>query len=267
MQRSSQVRQRPRVLITGAAGTIGSRIVTDLAKDFDLKLTDLHEGQCDAGPIHPLDITDFHQVCDAMQGVDMVAHLAIASVRAMQHLPEHEIDDTHMRVNVIGTQHVFEAARLAGVRRVAFGSSLTTVMGTPHYEHVDAGTPPRPVNLYACTKLFGEHLAELYARQFNLPVVCLRIGQPCPLPPKFGYDQLHSRRFRSVAVAFEDLAQAVRCALREDGPDFAVATIISESDCRFMEPVATEEIGYRPLVYFTADGPIANTAELEGKSP
>lgn len=267
MQPQHQSHGRPRVLVTGAGGTIGSRIAADLARDYDLKLTDLHEGQGELGPIHPLDITDFGQVLEAMQGVDLVAHLAIASVRMLQHLPEHEINDTHMRVNVLGTQHVFEAARQVGVRKIAFASSLTTMLGEPYLEKVDASTPARPVNLYACTKLFGEHLAELYARQYGLPITCLRFGQPYPLPPKFSLEQLHRQRFRAMAVAFEDLAQAVRCGLREDIPDFVIATILSESDSRFMELVGAKEIGYHPRVYFTEDGMVPNTADLaKGKA-
>lgn len=249
---------KPRVLVTGAAGVIGSRIAADLARDYELVLTDLRAGTCDAGPIAPLDITDSQQTRRAMEGVDLVVHLAIATMRAMRDRPQHAADDEQMRVNVIGTQHVFEAARQAGVRRVAFASSVTTLIGEPRYAAVDADTPPRPVNLYACTKLFGEHLAELYARTHGLPVVCLRFGQPYPVPIHGSPARLKLPECRGLMVAFEDLAHAVRRALDERGPRFAIATIISESDARTLELVGADAIGYRPQVYFTEDGPVPN---------
>lgn len=248
---------KPRLLITGAGGVIGTRIVSYFKPHYELVLTDLVPGEIDDVPVQTLDITDMARTCEAMQGIDYVVHLAIGKISAMQHIPEDPRNDTMMNVNVLGTQHVFEAARRHGVKRVAFASSMTVYTGKPRLPQVDASTPVRPANLYACTKLFGEHLAELYAREFDLPIICLRLGQPIPVPGKLSYTVLKERPKRvGLAVAYEDIAAALLDALRDTSPRFARVNVFSASDQTRFERTGAESIGFTPKVFFTPDGPV-----------
>lgn len=245
---------RPRVLYTGAAGTIGKRIVPLLARDYDLVLIDRQEQLNQNLPIQAVDIMDFAAVRQVMRGCTHVVHMAIASARDQEHMPDHEADDQTMAVNMIGTQHVFEAALQLGVQRVVYGSSMTIMLGEPRLTSMDAQTPVRPNSLYACTKLFGEQLAEMYSRELGLSTICLRLGQPVPLPPRFGIDEARvNGRLRSVAVAFDDIALAVRCALTAPA-HHTVVQVCSESDQTTFPRLNAELIAYRPRWRFDAQG-------------
>src|SRR5689334_3827068 len=117
-----------RVLVTGACGRIGPRIVPILGKRFDLKLTDWRPVQNAPFPFERSNLLDFEQTCEIARGVDAIAHLAIASSRNYvedgnwfteeELAREHKFHTETIDVNVKGTYHLFEAARRAGVRRI-----------------------------------------------------------------------------------------------------------------------------------------------------
>src|SRR5436189_161076 len=78
---------------------------------------------------------------------------------------------------------------------------------------VASDAPPRPVGTYAVTKQLAEVLCEQYARSFGLSVVCLRIPKPIdPDDPNW-----RGRRIRPQWLAFADLVNAYRLALRAPG--------------------------------------------------
>ena len=171
-------KHRQTILVTGAAGRVGSGIAGDLRRDFDLVLTDTQAAADKDPQITAVDLLDHGAVQKAMRGVDMVLHLAIAASRHFAGRPKEEFSDAEMRVNVMGTQHVFAAAHEAGIGRIVYMSSMTIDLGSPPRLSFSHDTPVRPNSLYACTKLFGEQLGELYARQYGMSVICLRLGQP-----------------------------------------------------------------------------------------
>ncbi|WP_278914726.1 NAD-dependent epimerase/dehydratase family protein, partial [Deinococcus wulumuqiensis] len=111
-----------RLLITGAAGEVGSALREHLRGQFPvIRLTDNRDlGAAQAGEeIAYADLTDFEAVLKVMEGVDAVIHLGgIADEDTYQNI---------RAVNMDGTYNVMEAARQAGVRRVAFASSIHTV--------------------------------------------------------------------------------------------------------------------------------------------
>jgi len=99
-----------------------------------------------------------------------------------------------IRSNVVGALNVFEASRIAGVKRVVFASSGATVSGweqEPPLSHLVAGryaeagkitpltheSPLRPSGLYGATKVWGEALGRHYSDAHKMSVICLRIGR------------------------------------------------------------------------------------------
>jgi nucleoside-diphosphate-sugar epimerase len=102
------------VLITGGAGLIGRLLIDRLPAHYALTSFDLH-----AVPGLPSvvgTLTDFPAVLHACQGQDTVIHLAA----------DPRVDSpwgSNLSTNIVGTYHVFEAARQAGVRRVVVASS------------------------------------------------------------------------------------------------------------------------------------------------
>jgi uronate dehydrogenase len=232
-----------RVLITGVAGYVGRRLSRALQAEHDLRLGDLSIPEGDRRWVR-LDVTRPDTVAAAVQGVDAVIHLAVAS----GHEGEYEDDafnQLRFDVNVRGTWNVLEAARRAGVRRFVFTSSLMVVWGYDPPQWVAGDAPPRPVGTYALTKQLGEALCEHSARAFGLSVVCLRISKPVDLQDP----AWKARRIRPQWLAFPDLAQAYRRALAAPGVGFEVVTVVGESSRRRWDLSRAERVlGYRPAL-------------------
>jgi UDP-glucose 4-epimerase len=160
-----------RVLVTGGAGFIGSHLIERLlAGGHHIRVLDnLSTGKRSNLPAHAAvqfiegDIRDEAAVRAAVTGCAAIVHLAaVASVQA-------SVDDpvgTHGS-NLVGTLHLLEAARHAGVRRFLYASSAA-VYGDTTELPVREATPLKPLSPYAADKLAGEHYLGFYARKYGL---------------------------------------------------------------------------------------------------
>lgn len=248
----------PKILITGAAGSIAQRILPYFPTNFDLVLTDRLATEIDGRKIHALDITDYSAVQTAMEAVDAIVHLAIVSTREV--VRDKELFDTDegeeylhfndlsIDVNVRGTYHLFEAARAAGVKRFVYASSMTVLIGLPRYPEFHDDLTPRPANFYAVTKMWGENLGEYFSRRHGLTVYCLRFGHPVgqKLDP-------HNQRLKNlnpltgILVSSEDLASSVVAALtHQGGPAFGLYSIVSACADSQIDFSRALEIGWSP---------------------
>lgn len=167
------------MLITGGTGFLGSYFARyAVAQGEDVVLLDRY---ADRGRIVDLleqvtliegDVADPTLISKiiADHGVDRVAHLAfiLGSPKPGQMLP-------YVQVQCLGTANVFEAARLGGVSRVLFGSSVAA------YGKQDVGILTEelvvnPSDPYGACKAWAEALGRHYEQQLDLDVVSLRFG-------------------------------------------------------------------------------------------
>lgn len=254
-----------KILVTGSLGHIGSRIIPLLPDRFDLKLTDIREGELMGRPVSTLDITDYEAVLAAVQDMDAILHLAIASERdivtdvARFHADEGDeyirFNEATIDINIRGTYHIFEAARQNRIPRVVYGSSLTVFIGNPVYESIDDDLPPRPSNFYGVTKLWGEQLGEYFSRKHGLRVYCLRLGTPHPMKDQPLLQQWMKAPIPQwTFVSYDDIAKAVRSALESDGPSFGAYSIVSSIPGSIFNVSKAIEIGWQPQDHIEADG-------------
>jgi len=151
------------VLVTGATGAVGLRVVQALCEAGHCVRCLSRDALVGAAwPAHVEarrgDITDLGAVRSAMQGVNAVFHLA-----AILHVenPPNMLQEVYERVNVKGTATVVEAARDAGVLRIVFFSTIT-VYGTGRGGVLAEGSATQAETVYARTKLAAEKIV-LYA--------------------------------------------------------------------------------------------------------
>ena len=173
-----------RILVTGAAGFIGSHLVDRLVADGhrvtgldDLStgslknLTTARKGK--GFGFHRFDITstDLIEVV-ARDRPDVVCHLAAQmDVRRSVTDPLHDT-----RSNVLGTVNVLEACVRAEVPRVVFASSGGTVYGEPPSVPVTERAALHPASPYGAAKVAGEAYVEAYRRLHGLQGAILRLG-------------------------------------------------------------------------------------------
>jgi len=163
------------VLITGGAGFIGSHLATrlvELGSDVRI-LDDLSGGTRDNVPpgakLIPNSILDDKALRDATTGCKYVFHQA-----AMVSVPESvEKPDDCLRINIVGTQRVLEAARDLGVKRVMFAASAAAYGGSPQLPSRE-DHPADCVSPYAASKVAGELLLRAFATCYKLSTVSLR---------------------------------------------------------------------------------------------
>jgi nucleoside-diphosphate-sugar epimerase len=238
--------ERPRILITGPGGRVGTRIVPLLRSEFALRLLDARPFGTEADDEFVLgDIQDFELLKSACAGVSALVHLAAIS----------DEDDFHSRllpVNVAGVYNAFEAARQAGVRKVIFASTGQTIY---NYGEVPLTTdmPVRPCSVYACTKIFGEALARHYSERHGLSMICLRI---CYFQD-YGSELLRtSAEARRYWCSPRDLAQLITKSIRTDLP-FSIFFGLSNNTGRLWDiRNAEQEVGYKPVDNGAAYGPV-----------
>jgi nucleoside-diphosphate-sugar epimerase len=183
-----------RILITGAAGMVGHKLIARLAKD----------GTLGGQKIAALDLHDIvPPQAPAMEGVSVSVHTgdlaapgATATLVASRpdvifHLAgivsgEAEANfDLGYRVNLDGTRALFDAIRLAAFApRVVFTSSIA-VFGAPFPEIIPDEFHPTPLTSYGTQKLMSEALLADYTRRgffdgigIRLPTICVRPGKP-----------------------------------------------------------------------------------------
>jgi UDP-glucose 4-epimerase len=167
-----------RFLVTGGAGFIGSNLVHALIARGDQVrvLDDFSTGRAEnlgglEGKFELIrgDLCDRATVDRAIEGVEYVLHQG--ALPSVQRSVEDPISAD--RVNVIGTLHVLEAARKAGVRRVVFAASSSAYGETPTLPKVETMRPD-PLSPYAVSKLAAEQYLRAYFVCYGLETVALR---------------------------------------------------------------------------------------------
>jgi UDP-glucose 4-epimerase len=170
-----------RLLVTGAAGFIGSNLVDRLLQEehtvvaYDNYSTGKEQflEQAKASPNFSLveaDVLDLPELTRAMHGCDFVFHLAAnADVRFGTEHPRKDLEQ-----NTLATFNVLEAMRAAGVRRIAF-SSTGSIYGEPEIFPTPEGAPfPIQTSLYGASKLAGESLIQAYCEGFGFQAYIFR---------------------------------------------------------------------------------------------
>uniref|UniRef100_A0A6H1ZJB8 Putative NADH dehydrogenase n=1 Tax=viral metagenome TaxID=1070528 RepID=A0A6H1ZJB8_9ZZZZ len=146
-----------KVVVTGAKGFIGRRLVDALRKkghevvELDLPGIDISELYPD-DPIYN----------KTLKGTDTIFHLAVMNL-------EHCKQDYRecIKANILGTASIMEIARKIGVRRVIY-SSASSIYGDPITTPVSESHQQLPLTLYGATKLAAEKVIHSYSKNFDL---------------------------------------------------------------------------------------------------
>jgi UDP-glucose 4-epimerase len=168
------------VLVTGGCGFVGLKIAKKLLEkehlvylmDIDSKPLAPHPELRKATFI-PGNVTCQSHLINALKdnAIKWLVHLA-----ARLSAPSEEDPWATFEVNVRGTFHALEAARICGVERFVFASSLASY-GLHLPPVVDDETIQRPIGMYGVTKVFGEQLGTFYRRRFGLDFRSIRFSQ------------------------------------------------------------------------------------------
>ena len=282
------------LLLTGGAGFIGTVVMRRLIMNGEhVRVFDIAQDRRD-------DVCDLDRVRAAIQGCDIVVHLA---AKVGLGVDISDLDD-YARQNDLGTAVVLRAAAEAGVRRVVYASSMVVygegAYRCPHHGPIrpapravadlDAGrfNPACPAcgssldpmliteaadldprNAYAATKLHGEHLGSVWSRETGGRVAALRFHNV------YGPGMPRHTPYAGVAALFlSQLADGMPCLVLEDGDqqrDFVhvndvAAAVVAATTARLGDGLTPLNIGSGRI---TTIGQMAAaiTAAIDGPEP
>ena len=225
----------PTILMTGAAGQIGTMLRARLAApDRTLRLLDI--APLTAGPGEEAiqaTITDLDAVTAACQGADAVIHLG--------GFAGEEPWEAILDVNIHGSYVVFEAARRAGVSRVIYASSNHAVGFAPRASFpVPDYAFPEPDTYYGVAKVASEGLASMYHSRYGLDAICLRI-LTCA-------DRPFNVRSLSTWLSPDDAGRLFEACLTAPRPGFKVVFGVSANTRGgWVSLGEARALGYEPL--------------------
>ena len=198
-----------KIVLTGAAGRLGSYLREPLLGMADeLVSTDLVE---DFGKLHDretyvrADLARLDEMTDVLKGAEMVVHFGAIGDEA-------PFDDI-LQSNIIGAYNVWEAARVNGLRRVVYASSIHAVGMHSRTECIGTEVPHRPDTFYGLAKCFAEDLGSLYWDKYQMESVCLRI---------LSCAQVTNARALGSWLSYGDLIQLVERAIDTPTTKFTV---------------------------------------------
>jgi len=209
-----------KVLITGMSGLIGGILREHLEDLGGYELSALNRRSVEGVESFQADISDLDAIKSAFAGNDVVVHLAA-------YLGGDNWDQ-QLATNVVGAYNIYEAARLAAVKRVVFASSGATVSGLerlPPYEAIVSRRIDEvpstwekvthetvdPIGLYGAAKIWGESLGRHFSSKHGLSALCVRIGRVS------AENRPNEPRTYSVYLSHRDIAQMLQKCI--DAPD------------------------------------------------
>ena len=220
------------VLITGAAGNVGSHLRRELAGRYNLRLSDIVPVK-DISPGEKQARGDVAKMADMLRvtkGVDAIVHLGGFSAEG----PWESI----LHANIIGCYNVFEAARRNDVKRVLFASSNHAAGFYRRDVKIDHRVYPKPDSRYGVSKAFGEQIGSLYADKYGLEVFCMRIGNVNPVPP--------DKRRLSIWISPRDLARLVSVGIENPNINFEIVYGVSDNKRSWYDNSNARRLGYLP---------------------
>ncbi len=233
-----------KILITGAAGRLGSYMAKNLQGEHELVLTDIKSPKQKTANFIKADLADFNAMKKLCKGVDIVLHFGGSCDKET---PWEEL----LPNNVIGSRNVFEAAAEAGCARVIFASSINAVDGYAKGMNIPATALPKPPNLYGAAKVFAEAMGSYYADKRNLSVICLRFGWIADKDDK-RIQTINRGEFPVPScdrvIIFEDAAQLIQKAITAPKKiKFGIFNALSDNTNKRLDISQTEKIlGYKP---------------------
>ena len=175
-----------KILVTGMSGLIGGLAGREFAKTYEVSA--LGRNKVEGFPTTVTDIGDgIDNILPALEGVDTVVHMAASRGNVPPEI--------HIKANITGVYNLFEACRLAGVKRIVAAISGAVVAGFEQIEPyrsiihapdfkipsprplITVQDPVRPVGFYTVSKMFTENLAWMYSEQHGMSIICVRIGK------------------------------------------------------------------------------------------
>jgi uronate dehydrogenase len=226
----------PTILVTGAAGRIGTMLRSRLARPGrTLRLLDVV-------PVDPVpgraeeavtaSVTDMAAMTAACRDVDAVIHLG--------GIPGEAPWDRILDVNINGTYVAFEAARRAGVPRVVFASSNHAVGFAPRADFpVPDYAFPAPDTYYGVSKAAGEATAALYSRRYGMDAIAVRILS-C-------FERPVNPRMLATWLSPDDAGRLFDACLTAPSPGFRVVFGVSANTRGgWVSLAAARELGYEP---------------------
>lgn len=220
------------LLLTGAAGDVGTHLRRELAGKYLLRVSDLRSLR-KINKEEQFVRADISKMSDALKitkGVDAIVHLGGYSVEG----PWAGI----LQANILGCYNVFEAARRNGVKRILFPTSNHAVGFYARSQTIDHRVTPKPDSRYGVSKVFGEALGSLYADKYGMEVFCMRIGNVNARP-------IDKRRL-SILITPRDLAQLVTIGIEHPDIRFEIVYGISRNTRAWYDNANAFRLGYRP---------------------
>jgi uronate dehydrogenase len=220
------------ILMTGAAGRIGTFLRPELAGKYKLRLSDIK-------PIRDLrpgetfmraDISKLSDMLRVTRGVDAVVHFGGQSG---EHDWYHILSD-----NIIGFYIALEAARRNGVKRFLVATSNHAVGFYRCDQTIDHQVYPKPDSRYGVSKVFNEALASLYADRYGMQMFCMRIGNVNHAPI--------DRRRLAIWISGRDMAQLVAIGIEQPDLRFEIVYGISDNARAWFDNTNARRLGYRP---------------------
>lgn len=176
--------ENKRILITGAAGFIGSHLTKLVLGQFNdcevIGLDNYSYGvpenlhKCSKNPVNRLemiegDVRDENLVFKLIKEIDVLVHLA-----AEPFIPHcFTKAEDFLSTNVIGTMNLLQCSLRANVEKFVYVST-SEVYGTAKYIPIDENHPTRPHSTYAATKLAAENLTSTFCKEHDIPTVIVR---------------------------------------------------------------------------------------------
>ena len=227
-----------RILVTGAAGSIGTVLVsglTDRGHDvFGLDRSAATDGYGERW--YTVDATDPDAVdavftdLDRSGGVDAVVHLA--------GIPDEASLTDELDSHVVSTAALLDAMVGHGVSRIVYASSNHAVGRTPRSDRLTVDVRPRPDTFYGVATVAAEALLSLYVDRHGIDAVSLRIGSFLPQP--------ETTRGLSTWLSHDDAVRMVHAAVTTPDPGYAVVYGVSANTRGWWDLEPGRALGYDP---------------------
>ncbi len=242
------MKQFNRILITGAAGRLGTELRKGLSHLAEhVRITDRVE-MVDVQPHEEAvicELGDYDGVMAMTKDVDAIVHFGGAPT-------EVGFEET-LDSNIRGSYHIYEGARKHGAKRVIYASSVHGIGYHTLEAKIDADTPPRPDSLYGVSKNFVESLSRLYFDKFGIESLCLRIFS--------SFEEPADRRMLWSWLSYADCVQYVERGLTAPRLGHTIGFGTSDNRVKPLDDRKAGHIGFQPQ-----DSAEVYRAKVEGKT-